>query len=175
MTSSIAFVAAASFEIAGCFAFWTWLRGPPTAGSKISTSEPTKTAISWGCYPSSSQSREATAEPPESSVAPVNAGVVPAHDDGPTHVAQEMAEERANLVVLDVLRVRLALIREDSGERMGPGGLQPNSAQASRRSGSVIRRITGVTRASDPAAMPSHSADKVSAVFAYVEDAVEGG
>jgi small multidrug resistance family-3 protein len=31
MTSLVAFVAAAFFEIAGCFAFWAWLRGGRTA------------------------------------------------------------------------------------------------------------------------------------------------
>ncbi len=37
----------------------------------------------------------------------VNAGVVPDHDDVPAEVAQQVSEEFAHLVVLDVLRVAL--------------------------------------------------------------------
>jgi hypothetical protein len=43
-------------------------------------------------------------------------------------------------------------------ERMGPGGLEPNSPEASRRFGKATLSVAFVASATDPAAMPSHSA-----------------
>ncbi len=52
------------------------------------------------------QSREPAADFPNP-FSFVNAGVVPDHDDAPAEVAQQVSEEFAHLVVLDVLRVAL--------------------------------------------------------------------